>query len=171
MTDRTIDVSAVEVVDVRADRRDAAREMISSAARWSMAASFIPVPYIDLATLATLQTKLIVNLASLYDQKLSKQAVNGVITVLIGTLSPTGASQVTAGLFFKLVPGVGTVLGATSLALFSYAATHAVGKIFVRHFENGGTFSSFVAKDYQADLKMNSHQPRVISFLYFRFLS
>lgn len=153
MTKDTIDVTAVEVADVRADRHDAAREMISSAAKWSMAASFIPVPYVDLATLATLQTKLIVNLASLYDQKLSRQAVNGVITVLIGTLSPTGASQVTAGMFAKFVPGVGTLIGATSLALFSYAATHAVGKIFVRHFENGGTFSSFVAENYQSALK------------------
>lgn len=153
MTGKTIDVTAVEVVDLRADRLDVAREMISSAAKWSMAASFIPVPYVDLATLATLQTKLIVNLATLYDQKLSKQAVNGVITVLIGTLSPTGASQVTAGMFAKFVPGIGTLIGAASLAVFSYAATHAVGKIFVRHFENGGTFANFVAKNYQSELK------------------
>lgn len=153
MSGDTIDVTAIEVTDVQADRLDAARKLISSATKWSMAASLIPVPYLDLATLATLQTRLILNLAALYDQRLPKEAVSGVISVLIGTLAPAGASQITTGLLSKLLPGVGSLIGAASIAAFSSAATYAVGNVFLRHFENGGTYATFSTKDVKAELK------------------
>ena len=153
MTGDTIEVTAVEVLDVRSDRLDAARKLISSAAKWSMAASLIPVPYLDMATLATLQTRLILNLAALYNQRLPKEAVSGVISVLIGTLAPAGASHVATSVLVKFMPGVGSLIGAASLAAFSSAATYAVGNVFVRHFESGGSYASFSPKDVHADLK------------------
>jgi uncharacterized protein (DUF697 family) len=106
-----------------------------------------------MATLATLQTRLILNLAALYNQRLPKEAVSGVISVLIGTLAPAGASHVTTSMLVKFMPGVGSLIGAASLAAFSSAATHAVGNVFVRHFESGGSYASFSPKDVHADLK------------------
>lgn len=153
MFGKTIDVVAVEVADPRADRLEAAGKMIASASRWSVGAAMVPIPYLDLALLASLQTKLIVNLASLYEQKLSKQAVTGVITLLIGTLAPSGAARVTTSVLSKFMPGMGSAIGTVSLATFGASATYAIGKVFVRHFENGGSFATFSAKDIQEDLK------------------
>lgn len=150
---KTINVVAVEVDDPRADRLEAAGKLIRSASRWSAGAALVPVPYLDIALLASLQTQLIVNLASLYEQKLSKQAVTGVITLLIGTLAPSGATRLTTSVLSKFIPGVGSALGAVSLATFSASATYAIGKVFVRHFEAGGTLSTFSAKNVQEDLK------------------
>jgi uncharacterized protein (DUF697 family) len=42
-----------------------------------------------------------------------------------------------------MVPVVGTVLGGLSMSLFSGAATYAIGKVFIQHFEAGGTFLDF----------------------------
>jgi uncharacterized protein (DUF697 family) len=42
-----------------------------------------------------------------------------------------------------MVPIIGTVLGGVSMSLFSGAATYAIGKIFIQHFEAGGTFLDF----------------------------
>ncbi len=153
MFSKTIDVVAVEVTDPRADRLDAANKLISSARNWSVGAALVPVPYLDLALLASLQAKLIVNLASLYDQKLSKQVVTGLITVLIGSLAPAGASRLTGSILIKFIPGMGTAIGTVVLATFGGSATYAIGKVFVKHFENGGTISTFSAKDVQEDLK------------------
>ena len=150
---KTIDVKAVEVSDPRADRLEDAKKLVSSASKWSFGAGLVPVPYLDLALLASLQTKLIVNLSALYDQKLSKQAVTSVITLLIGTLAPPGAARITSGVLFKFIPGMGSAVGAVSLAAFSASATYAIGKLFIRHYENGGSFATFSAKDLEEELK------------------
>lgn len=153
MLGKTIDVVAVEVVDSTAERLEAAGKLIASASRWSVGAAIVPVPYLDLALLASVQTKLIVSLASLYDQKLSKQTVTGVITLLIGTLAPSGAARLTTSVLSKFLPGFGSAIGTVSLATFAASATYAIGKVFVRHFENGGSFSNFSSKAVQDELK------------------
>jgi len=57
------------------------------------------------------------------------------------------------GSSLKLIPGGGTLLGSASVAAFSAAATYAIGKVFVRHFENGGTLQNFSAEKIQDELK------------------
>jgi hypothetical protein len=43
----------------------------------------------------------------------------------------------------KAMPGLGTVAGASTMVLFSGAAAWALGKVFIQHFESGGTFLDF----------------------------
>jgi hypothetical protein len=38
---------------------------------------------------------------------------------------------------------VGGILGAISFPIFAGASTFAVGKVFIQHFESGGTFLDF----------------------------
>ena len=108
MTTTTIEPSAVEVDSAaeqtptlenaeRNTRLEKAGALIASAARWSIAASIIPVPYVDMAALAAVQTKLVVDLAHLYGDTATKQAVSGVISVMLGTLVPVGAAQAVVG--------------------------------------------------------------------------
>jgi ABC-type branched-subunit amino acid transport system permease subunit len=44
-------------------------------------------------------------------------------------------------------------VGSVGLAAFGSAATYAIGKIFVAHFDQGGTVKSFSAEAIEADLK------------------
>lgn len=145
----------VECVEdsVRDKRLDDASELIVSAAKWSAAAALVPVPYVDLAALAAVQTKLILDLSDLYGEKPSKQAVNGVVSVLLGTLLPIGASQVAVSVLSKFIPGYGTALGAASMAGFGSTATYAIGRVFVRHFENGGSLTTFSVENVKSELK------------------
>jgi uncharacterized protein (DUF697 family) len=60
------------------------------------------------------------------------------------------------GLFgsaLKLIPFSGSIVGSVGLAAFGSAATYAIGKVFVAHFERGGTLKSFSAEEVEADLK------------------
>jgi len=130
-----------------------ASNIISSASRWSAAASLVPVPYVDLAALAAVQAKLVFDMCELYEQPTTKEAVNGTVSVLLGTLVPAGASKVAAVSLVKFIPVYGTVIGVVSMAAFGAAATYAIGRIFVRHFESGGTLQNFSVEKIKEDLK------------------
>ena len=129
-------------------RIEVASEAISSACGWSAATAFIPVPYLDLAALAAVQGNMVHEIAKIYGQTFSDDAVRGTVSVMLGTLLP---GVLTSSL--KIAPGLGTVLGAAAHGAFSGAATYAIGKVIVRHFEAGGTLANFDAKAIGEDLK------------------
>lgn len=138
---------------VQTERLDRASSLIASATRWSAAASMVPVPYVDLVALGAVQGKLIYNICEMYEKPYSKELVNGTISVLLGTLLPVSATRVAIGSFAKLIPGYGSAVGSLSLAVFGSAATYALGRVFVRHFEQGGTMINFSVEGIKEDLK------------------
>jgi uncharacterized protein (DUF697 family) len=134
-------------------RHDRAGNIISSAMAWSAAAGLVPLPGLDLAALATVQVKMVIDLSELYGEKPSNEIARGLVSVAFGTLMPAGLTAALAGSAVKMVPIFGMLLGAASMAGFSSAATYAIGKIFVRHFEQGGTLATFSADAVADDLK------------------
>ena len=135
------------------DRHDHAARIISSATAWSAASAAIPVPALDLVALGAVQAKMIVDLSRLYGHQASGALAKGLVSVLLGTLLPSGAAGVLLGSGAKLVPGWGSVVGAATLAALGAAASYAIGKIFVRHYEAGGTLGSFSVEAVREDLK------------------
>jgi uncharacterized protein (DUF697 family) len=153
MTTTTFDAETVVVNEPKGNRLDLAGAAISSATKWSAAAGIVPVPYLDLAALAAVQGNMIINLAEIYGERVSKQTVRGLVSMLLGTLLPANFATATVGASAKLLPGFGTLIGAASLAAFGAAATYGIGKVFVRHFEHGGTVATFKTENIQEELK------------------
>lgn len=133
--------------------QDRAAVVISNSVRWAAAASVIPVPYLDLLGLAAVQLGMVKNIAEAYGQEPKAELTRGLISSLLGTLAPTVASGALVGSSLKFVPFSGSLLGSVSVAAFGAAATYAVGKVFVRHFENGGTVDNFSVEAVQDDLR------------------
>ena len=55
----------------------------------------------------------------------------------------------------KVIPLIGQTTGVLTMSVVGGASTYAVGKIFIQHFEAGGTFLDFnpeKVKDYFAEL-------------------
>ena len=127
--------------------------IISNAVKWSAAAGVIPIPYVDLVALGAVQFTMVRDLCSLYQVKADTKIVQTLVTTTFGSLAPTVVSTGLVGSSLKLIPGGGTLLGSASVAAFSAAATYAIGKVFVRHFENGGTLQNFSAENIQDELK------------------
>jgi len=98
----------------------------------------IPIPLVDLAAVSAVQLKMLRDLTRFYglenDEKLGKK----VISALIGGLVPSTLGPA-VGSMLKVVPLVGGIAGLLTQPAFSYASTYAVGKVFIRHFEQGGT--------------------------------
>ena len=135
------------------DVHERAAEIISSSVRWSAAAGAVPLPILDLVALGVVQAKMISDLSQAYGQPVNAEAAKSVVSVLLGTLLPAGVTGALLGSGSKTVPMVGTVLGMVSMAAFGAAATYAIGKVFVRHFEKGGSLESFSAEAVKEELK------------------
>jgi uncharacterized protein (DUF697 family) len=127
--------------------------LISSASKWSAAAGFIPVPYVDLAALAAVQVKMVNEIAELYGTSATNEWVRTTVSTLLGTLVGAGLAVPLAASTAKLVPVLGSVAGGIGMGLSGAASTYAVGKVFVNHFENGGTLEDFSVEAVKEGLK------------------
>ncbi|MDP4782204.1 MAG: DUF697 domain-containing protein [Gammaproteobacteria bacterium] len=130
-----------------------AASAVSAASKWSAAAGFIPVPYLDLAGLAAIQVQMVLDISKIYGQKADKELVRGAVATLLGTMAPASLAAPVAGSFLKLVPGLGSLAGGASMAALGAAATYAIGKVFTQHFEDGGNVESFSAEAAKNDAK------------------
>jgi len=120
------------------EKRRHADSIIKNHTIWSMGAGFIPVPIADFFAVSAVQLDMIRQISRVYDLDFKETQGKAIITALTGSsLARLGARAL------KFVPGVGTVLGGVTLAVLSGASTYAIGEVFKKHFETGGTFLDF----------------------------
>ncbi len=129
-----------------------ANQIIQNHVGFAASAGLIPIPGADLAAVTGVQLNMLRQLAKLYDVNFMESLGKNVITAVVGGgLARIGASLV------KAIPGVGTVIGEMSMAAMAAASTYGLGKVFVHHFENGGTLENFdpraSKKVYQEEVK------------------
>ena len=108
----------------------------------ALGAGLVPLPWLDAAALAGLQLNLVRCLAEAYGSEFSAQSGKAAIAGLSGGGLSAYLSVGLASLA-KALPGPGWVAGAGGVALLGAASTYAVGKVFVQHFESGGTLLGF----------------------------
>ena len=105
---------------------------------WSMGAGFIPVPVADFFAVTAIQLDVIKQLSKVYSIDFKETEGKAIITALTGSgLARLGARAV------KFIPGIGSAIGGLTLAVLSGGSTYAIGEVFKKHFETGGTFLDF----------------------------
>ena len=105
---------------------------------WAMGAGFIPVPFADFFAIAAIQLDMVRQLCKIYEVDFTETKGKAFVTSLAGSgFSGLGARAV------KFIPGVGSVLGGVTLAVLAGGSTFALGEVFKKHFETGGTFLDF----------------------------
>jgi len=109
-------------------------------------AGLIPVPVVDFAAISGVQLSMLAQLCGVWEQPFSKQAATSVITSLAAGAAGGEISALTLGSRLKAVPVVGTVASWLVTPAASAVLTYAIGKVFVKHLESGGTLLSFDAK-------------------------
>ena len=96
------------------------------------------MPIADFFAVGAIQLDMIRQLCKVYDIDFKETEGKAVITALTGSgLARLGARAV------KFIPVVGTMIGGVTLAVLSGASTYAIGEVFKKHFDTGGTFLDF----------------------------
>lgn len=145
-------VIVAKSVSIEQGAEETAANIIVSAMKWSAAAAIVPVPALDIVALAAVQTRMVMDLSELYGDTASKQSARALVSVLLGSLFPGAAAGLVAVSVFKSAPVIGALVGAGAMAGFGAAATYAIGKVFVKHFERGGSLASFDVADVKSEL-------------------
>lgn len=141
--------------DVLAEMRKLKVDMtISKHVSTALGFGFIPVPLVDFVAVTGVQLDMVYRLCRIYEVDFSTQAVRAVIASLVGAGVPL-QPLLTSGI--KMIPGIGTAAGFFAGPALAGATTYAVGRVFVQHFETGGTLLTFDAN------KMKSHFERALS--------
>lgn len=131
-----------------------AEKVVNKYMWFSAGAGFIPMPVVDTVALSGVQMILLNELSKIYEVEFFKNKAKNIISTIVSALSADIASYATLSVV-KFVPGVGTVLGLLSMPAYSAASTYALGKVFIQHFESGGTLLTFdpaKVRDYYKEM-------------------
>jgi len=118
----------------------------------AMGLGLVPIPVFDLAALSATQLNMLHSLTRQYEVPFTKDLGKTAIVSLIGSAIPV-ISVIGLSSFAKLIPGIGSLAGSAGVSLLSGALTYAVGRVFIQHFESGGTLLSFNAREMRKFFK------------------
>jgi uncharacterized protein (DUF697 family) len=123
---------------VPTDRAARATALVHRFAAGSAAAgALIAAPGVDALAVAGVQLWMLSSIAEHYSVPFSKNLGKSCLASLLG------GYPVAKGSILKFIPGIGSLIGAVAVSGLAAASTYAVGKVFVAHFESGGTFLTF----------------------------
>ena len=108
----------------------------------SMGIGLLPFPIIDFLALTALQLGMVKKLSNIYEVEFSQDMGKSFIGALVGSGTPVLLFKPAASLI-KIIPIVGQSVGMVTMPIVSGASTYAVGKVFKKHYESGGTLFSF----------------------------
>jgi uncharacterized protein (DUF697 family) len=109
---------------------------------FSMALGTLPLPLADMIAVTGIQLRLLNQLTQVYGVSYSRDKGKSVIASIIGGIGSFSLTGVFAS-FAKVVPVAGHIFGAMVMPVVAGASTYAFGKVFIMHFESGGTFLDF----------------------------
>jgi uncharacterized protein (DUF697 family) len=124
------------------ERETRAEEIVQIAMGWSSGASLMPLPGLDLAAMLGVQIKMLSAIAALYGIPFRSEMVRPLIAALISSGGAYALASPAASLV-KLVPIVGPLASAVAMPSLAVASCYATGRVFIEHFESGGTFLNF----------------------------
>ncbi len=133
-----------------ATRKAAVERIILTSAAFAAGAGAIPVPVWDAVAIGGVQLKMLADISAVYGIPFTQNSGKTAVAALIGGLAPGMLARGSFGIFFKALPGIGSAVGAIALPALAGGCTYAIGQVFVRHYESGGTLLTFNAKDFQA---------------------
>jgi uncharacterized protein (DUF697 family) len=146
-------VTLPDVIVPEADgRRAVAVKLVERFALWSGVAGIIPLPFVDLAAVGSVQVLMLRRISQIYDVPFSANRGKALIASLAGSVIPASSGMGAASIT-KSVPVVGTAVSAVVMPALSAGATYAIGMAFIQHFASGGTLLDFNPQKYREFFK------------------
>lgn len=141
-------------------RAEQAQTIVHRNVLWALGVGLVPMPLVDFVAVAGVQLKMLRELAKLYGVGFSEQVAKKILASLVAGLGSAGIGGTLAFSLIKFVPVVGPTLGAVSMPIMGGAFTLATGRVFVAHFESGGTILTFDAKAIREHFRAEFEQAK-----------
>lgn len=141
-------------VEVATTEKADARAIIKKHVLISMGVGAVPIPMVDVAAVTGVQLSMISKLAKVHGVQFAEDLGKSLLASLVGGVGSKALVTGFIGSAIKAIPVVGSAIGAVTFPAFAGATTYAVGKVFDRHFAEGGTMLDFkpaAVKDYFSD--------------------
>ena len=118
-------------------------KIINSSMLLAAGAGAIPLPIWDTAAVTVVQVKMLADLSAHYGVPFKQNLGQNAVAALLGGLAPAMIARGALGSILKGIPGLGSIFGAVLQPAFAAAITYAIGRIFINHYESGGTLLTF----------------------------
>ncbi len=136
--------SKAEVAGAGVGAVDESIRIVKLYSKIAAAVGLVPGGLLNFAAILAVQCIMVFKIAKTFNHVENKGRIRGAIISLIGSAIPAGIGQ-GAGIAVASIPAVitGTAIYFIATPILAYAMTQAVGKVFIMHFESGGTLLTF----------------------------
>jgi len=124
------------------ERTASAYNVVRRYVKWSAAAGLVYLPVVDIAAVTAVQLKMVHELAKLYEIPFTQDRAKAIVGSLVASVTPqlmAGAALSALAPVLSAMPLIAPIVGIGAKPTFNAAATYALGRVFVQHFESGGT--------------------------------
>lgn len=112
----------------------------------SAAAAWIPVAGLDVAALAGVHVALIKRLCDHYRVDFSEHTARNLVLAIVASVLPAAVGSILGRKFLGLLPRSAGIVGWVLMSASSAAFSYGLGRLFIYHFESGGTLLNFDVK-------------------------
>jgi uncharacterized protein (DUF697 family) len=109
----------------------------------SAGAALVPLAGVDVAVLAGIHVALIKRLCEHYKVDFSEHTARNILIAVVGSVVPGTIGSVAGRKVLSLLPPPARVVGWGLMSASSAVFSYGIGKLFIHHFESGGTLLSF----------------------------
>lgn len=109
----------------------------------AVAASLVPVPFVEFAAVSVVHLKMIEDLTREYGIHFRRHRAKAIVAAIISGSGSYYLDSFITGSLAKFIPGLGTAVAVVTLPSITGGLTYAIGRTFIRHFENGGSLLDF----------------------------
>ena len=118
----------------------------------SAGAALIPVPGVDTTILAGIHVALIKQLCDHYGVSFEEHTARNILIAVVGSIVPGTLGSLLGRKALGLLPSGVRVFGWALMSASSAAFSYGIGRLFIHHFESGGTLLSFDPRTLHAVL-------------------
>ena len=112
----------------------------------SAGAALIPAPGVDVAVLAGIHVTLIKKLCDHYAVSFSEHTARNLLIAISASVIPGTVGSMMGRKALRLLPALARRVGWAFVSASSAAFSYGIGRLFIHHFEAGGTLLDFDPK-------------------------
>lgn len=122
--------AAVQRVNLELKKR-VSQSIVAASAVTAAATGAVPIPFADAVLLVPEQVTMLASITAAFGIPVEKGMLMEILSATIGTTSTTLMGKATVAGLLKLIPGVGTIVGATISGATAAALTAALGSAYI----------------------------------------